>query len=321
MTTRLLLTALAAGAAACAAAQFEPTVPMRARSRDVALELETLRLGDAREVVFHSQSSAPLVLRQGWLTVATRAPCTGGAEAIEIVVDGGASPAGVVPAGTHELAVRFDHSLSDFTLDTVVDLALEGGACVRAPAVSQSIPLAARSHPLLTFGGTFDFNADLSGLHGIFAASGGAGGWFGPFLLSGEVALGAVMCNPGLCGRQPDGSLHSDFTGVASVDVRYVLGSGARFRMVNFVFVGARYAFALARLPAPGGELRFGTHRAEAVLSWAFGEAPQGPFRHLERLALAEIYVPAGVLLAPGAPGDTHVTYTIGLGFRFLFPL
>src|SRR5262245_56533886 len=110
---------------------------MRARSRDVALELEALRLGNAREVVFQSESTAPLAIRQGWLTVATRAPCTGGAEAIEIVVDGGASQPGVLPAGAHELAVQFDHGLGDFTLDTVVDLALEGGACVRAPAVSQ----------------------------------------------------------------------------------------------------------------------------------------------------------------------------------------
>jgi hypothetical protein len=316
-----LAAALVIGAMACATARFEPSVPMRARSRDVTVTLEALRTGLlSREIVFESESTAPVSVREGWLTVATRAPCTGGADAAEIVIDDGRSPAGVLPAGKHEIAVRFHQSVNDFTLDTVVDLSLDGGRCVRAPAVSQSIPLVGRSRFVLSGTSALDFNSDVSGLRGFFGARIGGGAWLGSLLLTGEVGVGGALCNESLCGHSADGSLRSGFTVPLEVAAHYNLGSAIRGNMINFGLVGARYAFAPARLPAPGGDRQFAAHSVQAVLAWGIGDAIRGPFRHAERAPLFELMLPIGVLIAPGAPGG-HVGFASGLTIRFLIPL
>ena len=79
--------------------RFQPTVPMRGRSGDVELTLRHLRLGAKREVVFESRSTAPHTIRGGWVTVATRDPCSGGAEIAEVIVDR-ARPDGLARPGS-----------------------------------------------------------------------------------------------------------------------------------------------------------------------------------------------------------------------------
>src|SRR6185369_3996432 len=58
-------------------ARFEPTLPLRARTADVDLELRSLRVSGEKEVVYASRSTEAHQLGHGWLTVATRVPCSG----------------------------------------------------------------------------------------------------------------------------------------------------------------------------------------------------------------------------------------------------
>ena len=173
----LLGLGLAVLAPACA--RFTPSIPTAARSGDVELRLQYLRMfGPSRGLVFGSRSAVAHTIRRGWLTVATRDPCTGGADVASISIDGGAVNDGVLPPGSHELSVRFDDGLNDYTLDVVVDLAVDDSGCLRAPAISQAIPLAAENRTVFAGGLGLVANSDLSGLRGsTTSTSASAAGW------------------------------------------------------------------------------------------------------------------------------------------------
>src|SRR5438045_3515171 len=131
-----------AATVACSACvvQFQPTLPMASRSDDLLLDLKALRFRKEVQVVFRSDGPSAHTIRAGWLTVPTRAPCSGGQETSRVAVDGVSGAA--LPAGTHEVTAAFEAGDAS-ELDLVVDLQLDDGACARAPAISQSIPMMA----------------------------------------------------------------------------------------------------------------------------------------------------------------------------------
>src|SRR5262245_7412234 len=131
-------------------ARFQPTLPMRARTADVELELQSIRVGKAKEIVYASRSTDAHQLPRAWMTVATRVPCSGGMEAASVVVDDGVGGPGALPPGAHQLRARFESEADDLALDLVMDVEVEGGGCLRAPVVSQSIPFVAPRRFVLT---------------------------------------------------------------------------------------------------------------------------------------------------------------------------
>jgi len=304
-----------------ACARFTPVIPMSARSGDVELRLHHLGVGGpSRTLAFESHSAAPHRVRRGWLTVATRDPCTGGADATGIVIDRGAVADGVLPPGSHELAVKFGNDLDDFSLDVVVDLEIDDGACMRVPAISQAVPLEAEKRLVAVAGFGLVANGDLSGLSSVVDASAGAGGWLGPALVTAQVGVGGSLCNEGTCGRDADGNLRSGLSIPVSIDARYPFGTATSGKMVGVGMLGARYAFVPVRLPAMDGDRRFVVHAFQGVLSFAIGDNLPGPFRHVERAALWEFAFPIGVLVDQGAPHH-GVVFAAGLEMRALFPM
>jgi hypothetical protein len=319
---RLALLGLGMAVLAPACARFTPAIPTGARSGDVELRLRELRVSASRDLVFESRSAVPHVVRRGWVTVATRDPCTGGADVASIAIDRGAVADGVLPAGSHELTVRFDDQLSDMSLDVVVDLEVDDGACLRVPAISQSVPLDAEKRLVVVSGFGLAGNPDVSGYRGTIDFHGGAGGWVGPALLTGQVGVGISLCNEGTCGREKDGSLRSGFTVPVAVDARFVFGTATVNRLFSVGLVGARYSFVPVRLPvSDGSERRFVAHAFQGVLAWGFNEkSVKGPFRHLERSIPFEIAVPLGVLVDQGAPHH-GVVFAGGVELRLFFHL
>jgi len=315
-----ILAALALATAATACAHFTPTVPMQARSEDVDLRLERLRAGAWRELVFASNSVTPHALKRGWLTVATRDPCSGGAEVTSIAIDGGAVGDGVLPPGPHELAVRFDDDLNDYTLDVVMDLEIDNGACLRAPAISQVIPLVAERRFVAVSGMGLSANPDLAGFRGVFDFNAGGGGWLGPVLLTAQVGLGFSLCNEGTCGKDDMGSLKSGWTVPFSVDARYALGTASMNRVFSVGLIGARYAFVPVNLPAFDGDRRFMVHEFQGVLGWGLGDNLRGPFQHLERAMGYEFAVPLGVVVYPDS-ANQRVAFAGGMELRVFFQL
>jgi hypothetical protein len=324
---RRVLRSVALGAwaltAALGCAHFEPTLPLRARTDDVDLQLRHVSLGsNVRQAVYASRSTKPHEIAHAWLTVATRVPCTGGLEAAAVVVDDGAGALGVLPPGEHELRARFESGADDMALDLVLDVEVEDGVCLRAPAVSQSIPFEAPRRFVLATSLGIDGNADLAGLRSVVGLRVGGGGWVGPVLATAVVGLGASICNEGTCGRDSDNSLRSGLAIPAALDLRYSLGTTTRNRVTAVYLVGARYSFMSAGLPALDGDRRFAVHGFQGVLGWALSDAPRGPFLHRERTPLAEFAVPVGVYWSPDAPAPAgNVVFAIGLDFRFLVPL
>jgi hypothetical protein len=302
-----------------ACARFVPSVPVRARTGDVALDLDEVRVGVGRQIVYRSTSTTPHQLRRGWLTVPSREPCSGGAEATAVVVDEGLGPEGALPAGPHEVHVHLPQA-DGFSLDTVIDLELEEGTCVRVPAVSQSVPLEPRRRVTLVVSTGLVGNTDLAGLRGVVGFEAGLGGWAGPVLLSGQLGLGATMCNAGTCGKDDHGNLKGGLAVPLALDARVSLGSAAVNRLRNFAFLGARYSFASVSLPARDGDRSFGVHGLYGVLSWAFGDVTPGPFRHHERGPVCEFAIPVGAVFAPSLAGK-EVGFSGGFDLRFLFPL
>ena len=77
-----------------------------------------------------------------------------------------------------ELAVRLEDRLDDLSLDLVVDLEIDQGACVRVPAISQSVPLEVEKQFVVVSGLGFAFNPDVSGCAGSSTfMRARAGGW------------------------------------------------------------------------------------------------------------------------------------------------
>lgn len=295
---------------------------MRARSGDVETELKTVTVGTKREFTFALRSPSPHAIRGGWLTVATRSPCTGGAEAAGIVVDDGRTPGTVLPPGQHDVAVRLAEGGRDLVLDTVIDLSLDDGVCVRTPAVSQVIPLAAPAGYVLLISDTIQGNAEMLGLGATFSLGLGAGRWLGPVLLTAEAGVGVAQCNIGTCGKKADGSVYSGLAIPASLDARVKVGSTVTNRVINYGFVGGRYGFTSVSLPAAGvaPERHFGVHTAQAQFIWGLADAGRGPFVGSERTNLVEFAFPIGVMIGPDT-ATRRLVFTGGIALRFVMAL
>jgi hypothetical protein len=307
-------------AVALGCARFQPTVPLRAQTQDVDLALESVRAGGAKELVYASRSTAPHEIGHAWLTVATRVPCSGGLEAAAILIDDGLSVPGVLPFGAHEIRARFESSGDDLALDLVLDVEIERGGCLRAPAVSQSIPFVAPKRFVLVSSLDVGGNADLAGMRGTYGWRVGGGGWLGPVLVTAVVGIGGATCNEDICGRGSDNALRAGLALPAALDLRYSLGSSTVNRLTSVWMVGARYSVMPTRLPALDGERRFVVHGFQGVVGWAMTDAVRGPFLHRERMPLAEFAIPVGVYWSPDAPTN-HLVFAISLDLRFLIPL
>ena len=121
--------------------------------------------------------------------------------------------------------MKFDDRLSEFTLDVVLDLTIDDGACVRAPILSQIVPLEAEKRIVVVTASNIDINSELRGLGSVFDLQLGIGGWLGPVLLTAQAGVGEALCTPGVCGKESDGSLRSGTAFPFSVDARYSLGT------------------------------------------------------------------------------------------------
>jgi hypothetical protein len=271
-----------------------------------------------RDFVFASAADRPHALRRAWSTVASRAPCSGGQEVKGLVVDDG--QVGVLPVGAHELRALFEARRYDFELNTVLDVEIDDGECVRVPVVSQSIPLVGRRSPLLVASSAADFYGPLSGLSDVVPFRVGAGGWFGPALLTGQLGVAVAECKKELCGENDSGrpKYRTTLTGVADalVQVASRRGGGS---FVNAV-LGARYSYTPVTLPAPGETRHFGVHALQAVVGAGTGFIGDGPFQHVERGPLVQVNVPVGVAYAPGAP-DERTAFVVGIEARLVMPV
>lgn len=308
------------GIQACASVPYEPTMPMGARSGDVEWRLKFVRVGTAREFVLESHSAAAHSIQRGWLTVATRGPCTAGAEADEVLVDGNTTTPASLTEGSHEVRVRFDGRADDLSLDLVLDLELEKGLCVRTPVVSQSIPLEAKKRPLVVGSMLFDGNADLSGLRALFGGQVGFGEWLGPVLLTAEAGLGGSVCNAGACGKASNGDLKTGIAIPFTIDASASVGHVVWNKVPNAGLLGARYSYVPVRLPLLDGDRWLSVHGFYGVLGWGVGQGTKAPIRHAERTTLYELAIPIGILVEPSAA--THkVAFAAGFGLRIFIPL
>jgi hypothetical protein len=291
---------------------------MGARSGDLQLELGLFRAGFWNEFVFQSRSTVPHSIRQGWLTVASRAPCSGGQEATKIAIDGGGGDS--LSPGVHEVAIKFGAAPAGMELDLVVDLGLDDGLCARAPAISQSIPMAAPNRFVMVGSMALHGGSDLRGLRATYGFRVGGGGWLGRFLLTAEAGVGAAVCNDSSCGRDSDGNLKSGVAFPLAVDVRYSFAPEVSSTIDAF-FLGAGYSFMPVRLPA-SEERRFGLHGLHVAPGFAFGFFPMGngPFIHAQRTPLYECLLPIGVLIDPSG-SSRKVGFSAGMSFRMLLPL
>ncbi len=298
--------------------RYEPQVPMRARTGDVDLRLIQVLAGGDRDFVFTTVAARPHALRQAWMTVAARAPCSGGQEVTQLLVDDG--QVGVLPVGEHELRATVPARVRDFELDAVIDVEIDDGACVRVPVVSQSIPLVGQRRLMLVFTSAGDVNDRLSGHYSAIAARVGAGGWLGPVLVTGEVGAASAYCEKDVCGTTDSGARRSRaaISGAAAAHVAVL--SGTFLGMYSNVLLGARYTYTPVTLSAAGSDRRFDVHGIQAVIGWGSGASGTGPLRRQERGPTLEINLPIGMVYAPGAP-DERRAFSIGLEFRFLLPI
>lgn len=291
---------------------------MVARSGDVSLQLKQLKASSTREFVLESRSQTQHRIRQGWITVATRVPCSAGEPVNQVAVDGVASPQAVVPPGVHEVRVRVAAHADDFELDLVLDLRLADGACLRTPLLSQSLPLEVPNRPLLSLGLDMVGNSDLSGLRAVLGVQAGGAVWVGRFLLGAEAGAGSAVCNEGTCGLGTDKSLKMSLTIPVQAHASYRLGNFERGLVFHTFLLGLRYSYFPISLPALDGGRRFSVHGGYVTFTWASADPLRGALIHQERRPLYELVFPVGVLWEPGA---NKAVLTGGLAFRLLLPL
>jgi len=301
-------------------AHFEPSAPMRARSADVDLSLVEFRtnlLG--REFVLHAESAEPHVIRQAHVTVPSRAPCEGGATVQQIRIDGQPTYTGLLPAGSHTLSAGLARNFNDFTFDMVVDFELEDGGCLRAPIVSQSIPMVTRQRWSVVMTDILDANATISGLTGVFSAQLGLGRWVGPFFVAAHGGIGQSFCSFDVCGKTEGGTRRSGLAFPGSAEVRYVIGDlSSQFGIAPSV--GVRYTYASVELPTLQGDRRFSVHGVQADLAVSYIGLPKGPFAQTERMPVYDFTIPLGIVVDPKATAG-RVAFAGGMGMRFYLPL
>jgi hypothetical protein len=291
---------------------------MGARSGDVSLRLKQLDVSSTREFILESRSQVQHRIQQGWLTVATRIPCSAGEPVDELVVDGVASNQAVVPPGVHEVRARFLSRYNEFHLDLVLDLRLADGACLRTPVISQSLPLEVPKRPLLSLAMDLVGNSDLSGLRAVAGFQAGAATWAGRFLLGAEVGVGSAMCNAGTCGRDDDNNLKGSVTFPVQAQASYRLGDMQKGMLFSTFLVGLRYSYFPIKLSTLDGDRRFSAHGGYLTFTWAFADPIRGALLHQERRPLYQLVIPVGVLWEPGA---NKAAFTGGMALRFLIPL
>ena len=310
----MLALALAAGCM-----RFRPAVPMRAQSADVELELASMRVGMSPQIVLTARSSAPHAIERGYLTVPTRAPCTGGAELTTISIDGEPPSSGLLPAGTHTVRAEFTDRMKGYSLDIVADFAMADGTCVRAPVLSQSIPLDPAPRFVLVLGAGAEGNTTVSGVKASADFQVGAGGTVGPVLLTAHFGVGTAQCVASLCGPGDDGKARvATALGGALTAIRGVPLPGVALRG-SLLTLGARFSFLTTRLPAMEASRRLELHALQGLIGWGFGVGLQGPFRRREMTPVIEFAVPVGVMAEQGAL--SQVAFVGGIEARFLIDL
>ena len=315
-----LLVGCLASVAGGGCARFTPSVPMQSQTGDMTLSMRHMRLGLGQEMTFESRTSAPHKIQHGWLTVATRDPCSGGAEVMDVIIDDGRGAPGALPPGTHELRVKFHDSLAEYSLDIVLDLAIDEDDCVRVPAVSQTIGFTTEKRVTPVLSSVLWGNNDVGGLRAVLGVQAGVAGWLGPVQVAAQIGVGESLCESSACGKKDDGSLYGGLAIPLALDARVPFVSGVRNRMASVGAAGARYAFTSVGLPGLDGNRRFGVHSFQGVLSWGFGDTLAGPFHHLERAMPFEVLFPVGVLFAPDSPG-AQVAFGAGMELRLNFHL
>lgn len=310
---------MAAALVACAPARYRPTVPMQARSADLQLGLRRLELGPGvARFVYQLQTGTARTIRQVWLTVPTRAPCSGGAKADTIRVDGG--DGGAVSAGPHSLEVEFAGAASATKLDLVVDVGFVGGGCARAPAISQSLPMTADTRFALL--GTADAAAgqDLRGFGGVIAGRLGAAAWLGRVMIGLEAGVGSALCNVSTCGEGENGQIRSRVTFPLAINALYSFPTTLLPNGLDAWRLGAQYTLLPVRVPALTGERRFIVHGLQVMPGWGLGPLAAGPFVDAHRNLNMELFLPVGVFIDPSGNSRTVGLYA-GAAIRVLFPL
>ena len=256
----------------------------------------------------------PHSIKQGWLTVPTRAPCEGGLEPLAISIDDREEGRWTIPAGQHELRARFAPTSED--MDLVLDLELEAGRCLRTPVFSKSLPMEAERRTQISASSPLEVVADLRGLRGLMAFQAGIARWVGPTRLSAEVGFGASYCNQETCGKEENGRPRSgyaiplSFLAVVS-PLRWELPAGSSVGLV-----GARYSYTPLSLPLPGGTQWFAVHGIHGVLGWGMTIRRMENVRHPERAIALEVDVPVGILVDPGNSGG-KLAFSMGLNCKF----
>jgi hypothetical protein len=307
----------------CLQSRFHPTLPMRARSGELQLDLQEVRVGAGTTFVYRSQSQVSSRIRRVWLTTPSRIPCTGGHEMAWLSVDG--TQGAPLGPGTHEVQARFynaPNDVADIGLDLVVDLRFEEGGCARAPALSHSVPLSTPNRFLLVASYGVDGGGELRGLRAVHGGRVGGGGWLGRFLITAEVGVGGTFCAESVCGKDDDGSLRSRVIFPLALDARYALAPRIFNALSHGWLLGARYLYLPVRVPALDGQRRFGVHGLHLMPGWAYGlvASGNGPYLNFHRTPLFEIALPVGVVLDPDNP-TRRVGLSLGLSMRALLPL
>ncbi|HVT07913.1 MAG TPA: hypothetical protein VHO67_10665 [Polyangia bacterium] len=298
-------------------ARFQPVTPLHARSADVDIQLSYLRLGKYGQMVFAAQASETHIISQAWFTVPTRSPCSGGTELDDVRVDGGSW---VLPAGSHEIALRSSSVILQYGLDTVVDIQTDRG-CIRAPAVSQSVPLDAS--PRVALISTIDalFAPMPGGLWAFIGLQAGAGKWLGPVQLIAQAGYAAASCTAMACGRDAQGNLRTGPAVPVTLEARYGLATLMAGDLANVLFLDARYTVTPFWLPLPDGEQRFTAQSLFGELGWGYLVRVPGPLRHLERAAPIELVVPLGVTIQTGGGQKTEAVFSGGVALRYVLSL
>lgn len=299
--------------------RFQPAVPMRAQTADIELELANLRLGLSPQIVLTARSSAPHVIERGYLTVPTRAPCTGGADMTSIAIDGQPAKDGVLPAGTHTLRIESADRMNGYTLDIVADIVMTDGTCARTPVLSQSIPLNAEPRVVLVAGVGALGNTTLAGVKASADFQIGAGGTVGPVLVTAHFGVGTAQCVASLCGPGDDGKAKvATALGGALTAIRGFPLPGEALRG-SLLTLGARYSFFTVRLPALAASQRVDFHSVQALIGWGVGAGLPERIRGRGMTPVIDFAFPIGVMAEQSAL--SQVAFVGGVELRMLLDL
>jgi len=313
------VTALVAASLSFGCLRFQPKPPLVASSHSASARIVNVTEPELQtRVTIELALAQPATLRTVHVTEPGRVPCSGGALANPVSVDGHEGNL-ALSAGTHLLNAALPLHASDFRTGLVADIEFAFAdriECLRLPFANRAVQYVPISQRVVLVGLEGLGGSPVAGQFGMASLRAGYGGWLGSWRLTAETGIGVATCTAQVCGKDSDNELKEGFAWPVALSAQWLRlpDHGTSFLGTGYG-LGLRYVSSLANLPTLEGTKWRSIQGIYFVPTWAMGDALPLGFSYRGQPPTIEIELPLGIWSSVGEHGSV-VGFSLGIGVR-----